>query len=879
MASRMTTRTANANKHPGDLLKALDRRTAEEIKLEKERKQAEKDKKQADRNRTISRLAELENKVAAEHAKKATSAPKAPTKAKTTVKAAKQVSLPAGDSCAGSTAKAEKKAKGKAKSETTTKKGRRGKTSKAAPIEEDVEDDDSDKSLTDAEVMTVVTKSVADRAVIRKCVDDKRFQKPVPTLAGVSANGGTDADEPIEPVSFKISINKWSKGVRAQGPPDSTSVTSSRHRSHKSSALNSTKSSTLVGSTRAKAKPQASPVDELGDAGLSDDDQVNLRRERESFGDVTAAAVRKAKNVHVFETPPSPPPLVHAPPAKKVSKKRLRVESDDDSSDSDSDAMDVDTSEDDNDQDAIIEDTTIEDAAIEDAAIEDAAIEDAAIEDDAIEDDAVEDATDKDAAAPNTADEDAATEDNTDKDAAAEGTADSAQAADEGGVGEGAGDEFPISDIWDSRYFPSDDNTMPQGQHLRVIEDYSDDEPDVVITDVEVRPSKPVKSEPKSESRPLKRVKTEQTEPQLTSAKEDGSETKEKASKKRKNKAPRKNELLPAYCLERNRWARAFIPTFLRWLACQKKLWGPSNSKILDALRLIWQAVYNVDMPPEQDAINGPAFTICKQRANEWHSNFGSTAIAALNKSFVELGMYGSDDSAKARIRYAKGLLAGNAFLYEDIVDGKPRHTFRGQLYLITLATHYGAIRGAIEVPKLKLPTPYTPWGAMTLCCTAAERACTLAATGKLGDMKKVFDGLIKHEKSGAQGSAIKKAKALFAAHGGLKQMNERTGRMSTTLSNFSEANCKNSTDMFWKSVKGSNALLLSEAFIASAPYAPSPDAEESDDDSEDEDEEDEDEREEVDDPRANLDITKKVAAAKKAAAQRARNGRTRKRG
>ncbi|EIW84480.1 hypothetical protein CONPUDRAFT_151498 [Coniophora puteana RWD-64-598 SS2] len=375
----------------------------------------------------------------------------------------------------------------------------------------------------------------------------------------------------------------------------------------------------------------------------------------------------------------------------------------------------------------------------------------------------------------------------------------------------------------------------------------------IYSTNVEVHSSMLLKKEPEAGARPSKRMKMEEVGPQVIAGDTSGS----KEKRKRKNTAPRKKGLLPAYCHDGNKWSRVFIATFLKWLACQISVWGPTNMKILDAIRYIWRAVYNEDLPLEQDTFSGPAFAICKQKANEWRSNFGSTAIAALCTSFVKQGMYGSDDAVQQRTFYSKGLLAQNTFLYEDVVDGKPLHTFRGKLYLVTLATHYSAIRNAVDVPQLRLPSPYTPWGAMTLCCAAGERACRLASIDKLGDISDVLISLARHhEIRGSLNSTVSKAKSLLAGAGGRKQVNVRTGKASTSLLNFSEANYKKSTDMFWKSVKGASALFLLEAFNATAIYAPNARKEDNDED-EDEDSEDEDEHEEsdVDDPRAHLDM------------------------
>ncbi|EIW77641.1 hypothetical protein CONPUDRAFT_156841 [Coniophora puteana RWD-64-598 SS2] len=77
MSSRVT-RASNADKHPGDLHRALNRRTAEEVELQKKQKKAEQEKKNAEMNRSHERVASLENELAKKRAKKVAHAPTAP---------------------------------------------------------------------------------------------------------------------------------------------------------------------------------------------------------------------------------------------------------------------------------------------------------------------------------------------------------------------------------------------------------------------------------------------------------------------------------------------------------------------------------------------------------------------------------------------------------------------------------------------------------------------------------------------------------------------------------------------------------------------------------------------------------------------------------
>ncbi|EIW74522.1 hypothetical protein CONPUDRAFT_169909 [Coniophora puteana RWD-64-598 SS2] len=772
MTERMTTRAANSKKHPGELHKALDRKTSEEIALAKQQKAAEKEKRLAEKNRTIRRLAEVENKVAEEYNLKASNATKAPTKVK-------RLTLRKPTEGEDTTSKTTKtKSTSNAGQDATTKRPSRGKGALKAPADwVGHVGDILTSSVVDGESVAAVKKSVADRAVIRNEVNKQRLES---VSMADSAKGKNDDSAPaFEPVSFKLNIKKWSSGVQPHGPTNSTSTSATSSRIQ--SALTSAKSSTLAGSTirvkngqepasvkSAPVKPtpvEPAPVDEPGEAGLEDDNEDDLRRERESFDERPAGAACVDEIVVVSSPPASPRPLSPlAVPAKRTSVKRR------------------------------LDDSDSEDSASSVSSTSEIMVIDK-------EDEVIVDEYDH---------------------------------------------------LWDSYSLPLEQR--PWEPLTFDEEDIAQPEPDIVEarrttakTDVEIHSPKPVKKELQLESRPAKRVKIEEVEPSANTQ-----EQKEK--KKRKNKAPRQKDLLPSYCNSDNKWARLFVSTFLKWLGTQKSVWGPTNAKVLDAIRHIWRAVYGEELPAEQDSFSSAAFAICKQRANEWRSSFGSTAVAALVASFVEQGMYGNHDSAQQRVTYANGLLAGNAFMYEDVINGKPTHTYHGKLFLITLATHYCAIRTAIEVPELRLSTPYAPKGAMTLCCSAAERACQLAARDKLGDISDILITLAKHHESGRSGSLVNKAKNLLASSGSRKQVNSRTGKKSTTLSNFSEANCKVSTDMFGISVRNTRPVtILSDAFNASIPYAPKSKEEEDDDDDEDDEDDEDGNTSDNDDPRACL--------------------------
>ncbi|EIW78269.1 hypothetical protein CONPUDRAFT_91761 [Coniophora puteana RWD-64-598 SS2] len=117
----------------------------------------------------------------------------------------------------------------------------------------------------------------------------------------------------------------------------------------------------------------------------------------------------------------------------------------------------------------------------------------------------------------------------------------------------------------------------------------------------------------------------------------------------------------------------------------------------------------------------------------------------------------------------------------------------------MTLAVHWGGIRGYSNTSEsTETATPYAPRGAMALCAAACERACALAAEGKLGKLEDIIVDIADYKASGAAGSTLTRAKTLLKNSQQRQEVNERTGKASTHLSNFSEQNWKRATDGYW---------------------------------------------------------------------------------
>ncbi|EIW75219.1 hypothetical protein CONPUDRAFT_77466 [Coniophora puteana RWD-64-598 SS2] len=122
--------------------------------------------------------------------------------------------------------------------------------------------------------------------------------------------------------------------------------------------------------------------------------------------------------------------------------------------------------------------------------------------------------------------------------------------------------------------------------------------------DVNIQPAKRLKP---ASSKAIA-VKTEKGDKQDENVEKATDASKDDNISKRKKKYNKKT--LPSHANTNRRWARVFIPTFFAWLARQKDVWGPSNNKVLNALRNIWRVVYNEELPPEQDAIDGAVFNL-----------------------------------------------------------------------------------------------------------------------------------------------------------------------------------------------------------------------------------------------------------------------------
>ncbi|EIW78818.1 hypothetical protein CONPUDRAFT_155537 [Coniophora puteana RWD-64-598 SS2] len=836
MSSRIT-RASNADKHPGDIVKAFNRRTTEEVELQKKQKRAAQDKKDADLKRSQRRVADMENELAKKRAREVAHAPVAPAipalKQKVNPHAAAATAVNSNNSDidrAVSNVPSGTKTKGK-KSNATSGSTNDGKT-KAMPktakpkprqskvplaiddgadesdgAEEAVNDidksapkpvarkpgkkaakktinggEDSAKANSGLEIeepLKVVRRSVAQKATFRNGVDTTRIEAQSKTGAEipvVAAKGKSGAPT-TRAIGFKTDVKKWSASVAARGPPASVSTTS-RSRNFLTSAKSSTlapqsittsksvqpgpKATSKPKPTQKQHHPEPEPElpneDEDGGFGLSEDNAEDLARERASIR--TQAGGRDV--VELSSPPPSPSP-------------DLEVSSSDSPLSLPRPFTQVPREH----LPSPPEDVT---SPLERLS--------------PVSEDITSPSEHHVSSRPN-----------------------KRRRVESGDEEDDQGEQAELNVEQDEEH---DEDAAPDSKPE--IQPAAKPKPRTTnMADVEIQAAKRLKNiSGKAVVTKPEKAACAGKDTVANSAKNDDAADKSKDSSKHKKKHSK--DTLPAHARNNNRWARVFIPTFLAWLACQKEVWGPSNKKVLAALRNVWHAVYNEDLPSEQDSIRGAVFTLCKQRANEWRSNFGSTATSVLSLSFADEGMFGNDEAESQRTEYAAGLLVGNAFMYENVPEdgSKPSGNFRSPLYASVLATHRAAIRGRIRVPEYDdEQDDYVPRGALTLACAATERACQLGSNNQLGDLESVVEDLVTFQASGSSGCPILKAKSLLQTHSkGRKQVNERTGKPSTTLGNFSEANWKWATDLYWSSIERMGDNYLADAFKATEAHA-----------------------------------------------------------
>jgi hypothetical protein len=80
-----------------------------------------------------------------------------------------------------------------------------------------------------------------------------------------------------------------------------------------------------------------------------------------------------------------------------------------------------------------------------------------------------------------------------------------------------------------------------------------------------------------------------------------------------------KNGDLPSGCRTNDAWRRAFIPTYLWWVATQEDPWALDDEKALDAMQTIWDVIYKKTVP-YTITLNDPVFFVSQPILSKFYS-------------------------------------------------------------------------------------------------------------------------------------------------------------------------------------------------------------------------------------------------------------------
>ncbi|KAF9243070.1 hypothetical protein BU15DRAFT_59949 [Melanogaster broomeanus] len=237
-----------------------------------------------------------------------------------------------------------------------------------------------------------------------------------------------------------------------------------------------------------------------------------------------------------------------------------------------------------------------------------------------------------------------------------------------------------------------------------------------------------------------------------------------------------RNPDLPSSCQEQCRWSKIFIPT--------PHIWKLTDADVLlPALTEIFAVVYP-DVKYKVSA-QGSVFGVVAQRVNEWHSNFGSTALAIMNDFF-------SCNKDISTTDLSTSLLQKCTFVYENLDKLVKSEAFRSVFILQLLATvHIHSTIGhanilALDTEKL---ASCGITGALSVCATAIERSLIC-----------IHDGAFVTE------DILTEATQLQLKHLKVKtpkSLNEATRKETTTKYAFSVANWEDSTLSYLQSISG----------------------------------------------------------------------------
>jgi hypothetical protein len=114
------------------------------------------------------------------------------------------------------------------------------------------------------------------------------------------------------------------------------------------------------------------------------------------------------------------------------------------------------------------------------------------------------------------------------------------------------------------------------------------------------------------------------------------------------------NSDLPVGCDKGNKWRRAFVPTYISFVASHIDPWSVDDDEAVLAMQLSWNMVY-LHVPIQYVWIQA------NQHIYEWCSAFGSAALAIVNAFFESRDDLDTDE---ARTKFAAYQLRHGSFLY-----------------------------------------------------------------------------------------------------------------------------------------------------------------------------------------------------------------------
>ncbi|KAI0729458.1 hypothetical protein C8Q72DRAFT_306251 [Fomitopsis betulina] len=145
-------------------------------------------------------------------------------------------------------------------------------------------------------------------------------------------------------------------------------------------------------------------------------------------------------------------------------------------------------------------------------------------------------------------------------------------------------------------------------------------------------------------------------------------------------------------------------------------------------MQSIWEEVF-VGCPLGYVIVPGtPMYRLCMQKIYDWRSAFGSNAVQAVVRFWVDSEMLTTDQRAEAAA-FAIGdswpYLYGRVTLNDDGSIHKRYQRFQSLVIIEALAGHMRAIDGAPAMHNW-------PLGALLLATAATERAWTIGLPGKI---------------------------------------------------------------------------------------------------------------------------------------------------